>query len=310
MPRNRYISHGTQSEKDLLADLIAESIQVYGHDMYYIPRKIVKLDKILNEDTLSNFPDAYMVEMYVESIDGFEGDGKLITKFGLEIRDQLTLAVSVRRWNQLVGRFGYPAEQVRPAEGDLIYVPLTKGLFEIKFVEDKKPFFQLNNTPVYKLIVELYEYPSTSSIDTGIPEIDEIQSYSSLGFSVLIEYGGVSNERFVIGDKVTMLMPDASTGSCEILDVHETTNASVNKVYLGPITYDNGLFSPLVPDTVLTHTVSGLEGTITEVFTLNNAGDDTTFVNDDNAQNSSFENEGNAFIDFSEANPFGEIQLP
>lgn len=310
MPRNIYISHGTTSEQNLLADLIAEAIQVYGHDVYYIPRKIVKLDRILNEDTLSHFPDAYMVEMYVESIDGFEGDGKLITKFGLEIRDQLTLIVSVRRWNQLVGRFGYPAEQVRPTEGDLIYIPMTKGLFEIKFVEDRKPFFQLNNTPVYKLIVELFEYQS-SDLSTGVPEIDEIQGYTSLGFSAMVEYTGTVPRHLIIGDKVTMLMHDGSTGSCEILDVRTTTNAVVDKVYLGPITYDSGIFVPLVEDTVLTSVEdSDIVGTITTVFTIENAGDDTTFVNDDNAQNSSFEQEGNSWIDFSETNPFGEIQLP
>jgi hypothetical protein len=276
--------------------------------MFYIPRKIIKLDRILNEDTLSNFPDAYMIEMYVESVDGFEGDGKLITKFGLEIRDQLTLACSVRRWNQLVGRFGYPKDQARPAEGDLIYVPLTKGLFEIKFVEDKKPFFQLGGLPVYKLIIELYEYPN-NSIDTGVEEIDAIQSYSSQGFSVLLEYAITDTDRLQIGDKVTMLMPDDTTGSTEILDVHETDDVS-DTVFLGPITYDNGLFAPLVPDTVLTNIISGLEATITQIFDIETAGDNVTFANDDNAQNSSFEAEGNSFIDFSEKNPFGEIKLP
>lgn len=308
MPRNRYISHGTQQEKDLLEDLIAESIQVYGHEVFYIPRKIVKLDRILNEDVLSNFPDAYMIEMYVESIDGFEGDGKLITKFGLEIRDQLTLACSVRRWNQLVGRFGYPRDQVRPAEGDLIYVPLTKGLFEIKFVEDKKPFFQLNNTPVYKLIVELFEYPS-NALDTGIPEIDNIQGYSSNGFSVLIEYGIGVVDRLRVSDKTTFIMPNDVTGSCEILDIQPTDDATVDKVFLGPITYDDGAFSPLLINTIVTNSISGLNGTITEVFNIRNAGDDTTFVNDDNAQNSSFESEGNSFIDFAEDNPFGMPEI-
>lgn len=309
MARNRYISHGTQSEKDLYEDLIAEAIQIYGHDMFYIPRKIVKLDKILNEDVLSNFPDAYMIEMYVESVDGFEGDGKLITKFGLEIRDQLTLACSVRRWNQLVGRFGYPVNQVRPAEGDLVYVPFTKGLFEIKFVEDKKPFLQLGNLPVYKLIVELYEYPS-NTIDTGVEEIDDIQNYSSNGFSVSVAYELLITDRLKKDDKLTMAMPNGTTGSCEVLDVVNTTDPLTDRLFLGPITYDDGLFAPLVADTVLTNTISGLEGTITEVFDIENAGDNVTFVNDDNAQNSSFETEGNAFIDFSETNPFGEIQLP
>lgn len=309
MPRNIYISHGTASEKNLLANLIAESIQVYGHDMYYIPRKIVKLDRILNEDVLSNFPDAYMIEMYVESVDGFEGEGKLITKFGLEIRDQLTLVVSVHRWNQLVGRFGYPVESVRPHEGDLIYVPMTKGLFEIKFVEDKKPFFQLNNTPTYKLIVELFEYQN-SNIDTGVAEIDDIQGYSSTGFSVLATHDVGDNLRFVHGDKVTLTFADDVTGSCEVLHVDETEDANVSKVYLGPITYDDGLYRTLAADTVILEPIHGATAVITEVFTVESANDETTNKNDDNAQNSQFEIEGNSWIDFSESNPFGEIQLP
>jgi len=308
MPRNRYISHGTKSEKSLLAELIAESIQVYGHDMYYIPRKIVKLDRILNEDVLSNFPDAYMCEMYVESVDGFEGDGKLITKFGLEIRDQLTLAVSVYRWNQLVGRFGYPEESVRPREGDLIYIPLTKGLFEIKFVEDKKPFFQLGGLYTYKLIAELYEYPN-NAIDTGIEEIDAIQGYASTGFNVLVEFPAENNDRLIEGEKVTLTFTDDATAACEILHVENTEDVLVDKVYLGPITYDSGLYQTLVTGVVINNPITDVTGEITTVYTITESTDDITNRNDDNAQNSQFEIEGNSWLDFSEENPFGNVNL-
>lgn len=308
MPRNRYISHGTQSEKNLLADLIAESIAVYGHDVFYIPRKIAKLDRILNEDMLSNFPDAYMCEMYVESIDGFEGDGKLITKFGLEIRDQLTLACSVRRWNQLVGRFGYPEDQVRPREGDLIYIPLTKGLFEIKYVDDKKPFFQLGGLPTYKLIVELYEYPN-ADIDTGIPEIDNIQGYTSAGYSVVFEYADDMIDRLVEGDSVILTFPDDTTGSCEILHLETTADPLIMNAYLGPITYDSGLYQTLQVGTTLFNSVNSSLATITTISTLATDTDEVTNRNDDNAQNSQFELEGNSFIDFSIENPFGEPDL-
>lgn len=308
MPRNRYISHGTNSEMSLLTDLIEESIKVYGHEVYYIPRKITRLDRILNEDALSYFPDAYMIEMYVESVDGFEGDGKLITKFGLEIRDQLTLAVSVRRWNQLVGRFGYPEESVRPREGDLIFVPLTQGLFEIKFVEDKKPFFQLGGLHTYKLIVELYEYPN-NNIDTGVAEIDAVQGYSSAGFSVLITYDIDSPAKFYEGEKLVLTFPDDITGAAEILSIEETDDASVDKVFLSPITYDDGIYRTLPVDTTVLNLTSSASGTITEVFTLASADDETTNKNDDNAQNSQFEIEGNSWIDFSESNPFGNPDL-
>ena len=173
MPRSVYFSHGTRSEKHILEDILIESIKIMGHDVYYIPRKIIKMDQILNEDFLSQFDKAFKIEMYVESVDGFEGDGKLVAKFGLEIRDQITLVVSRRRWNGLIGKFGYTENSARPREGDLVYFPMTGGLFEIKWVEDKQPFFQLNNTPTFKLTCELYEY-SNENINTGVPEVDGV----------------------------------------------------------------------------------------------------------------------------------------
>lgn len=308
MPRNPYISHGTTSEQNLLSDLIAEAIKIYGHDVYYIPRKIVKLDGILNEDVISEFPNAFMTEMYVESVDGFEGDGKLITKFGLEIRDQITLVVSVRRWNQLVGRFGYPEEQVRPNEGDLIFHPMTNGLFEIKFVEDKKPFFQLNSTPTYKLICELYEYPSQNKFNTGVEEIDDIQTYSSNGFSVLIDYG-IGNEKFVAKDDAILTFIDSSTGSCKILSVEETEDSNIDKVFIGPVTFDSGEYKTLTDGILFNHSIKDVSGVVTYVFDIANSTDADTFKNDDSTQNNDFEIEGNMFIDFSEANPFGEINF-
>ena len=302
MPRNKYISHGSVSEQNLLSDLIAEAIAIYGHETYYLPRKILKLDKILNEDVISEFADAYMCEMYIESIDGFEGDGKLISKFGLEIRDQLTFIVSVRRWNQLVGRFGYPEEQVRPREGDLVYLPMSKGLFEIKFVEDKKPFFQLNNNPTYKLIAELYEYPNTN-IDTGVDEIDNVQRFASNGYSVFITYEDAES-KFNIGDKTILTFSDDSTGSCEILETEATDDLLVDKVYIGPLTFDNVIFKTLVPDITITNPISSVSGVISSVNIIGEADDDDVYHNDDNAQNSQLELEGNSWIDFSITNPF------
>jgi hypothetical protein len=309
MPRNIYISHGTTSEQNLLADIIEESIAIYGHDVFYIPRKIVKLDGVLNEDTLSNFPDAYMIEMYVESIDGFEGDGKLITKFGLEIRDQLTLICSVRRWNQLVGRFGYPEEQVKPREGDLIYFPMSKGLFEIKYVDDKKPFYQLNNLPMYRMTLELFEY-NNQKLDTGITEIDDIQSYSSQGFTIVAEYDVGVTQKFARHDTLVLTFGSGINGSCEVLRTEETADPLKDKVFIGPITYDNGVFRPIAPGTVMLNETTLTSATIDSVAVLGIASDDDINRNDKVERNSTFELEGNAFIDFSEANPFGEIQLP
>lgn len=310
MPRNKYISHGTRSEKDLYEDLIAEAIKVYGHDVYYLPRTIVKLDEILNEDVTSRFDSSHVCEMYIESVDGFEGDGKLITKFGLEIRDQLTFVVSVRRWNELVGRFGHGVgsnPQVRPQEGDLIYTPLTKGLFEIKFVEDKKPFFQLGDTPTYKLICELFE-SANQDLNTGVPTIDNIQGYTSAGFAFLVTFSD-DNTEFDINTRVNLTLPNMITGSAELLKQERTATVNERKVFVGPLEFDDGVFHVVPVGTEIESPQLGVVGTINHVFTLANSTDDDTQVNDDNSQNSSFENTGNQFIDFTESNPFGEPDL-
>ena len=178
MGRNVYFSQGTANEQYLIEDIIVESLQVYGQDFYYIPRKLVAKDNILGEDRLSEFKMAYGIEMYLENVDGFEGQGAFIEKFGLMMQQSATLTVSRRRWDQLVGRFGQTQLPNRPCEGDLLYFPLTKGLFEIKFVQHQNPFYQLGKLYVYKLQVELFQYAS-EHIDTGHKEIDVFETLKS-----------------------------------------------------------------------------------------------------------------------------------
>jgi hypothetical protein len=176
--RNVYFSHGTKDEQCLIEDLIVESLQIYGQDLYYIPRKLVAKDDILGEDRLSEFKTAYPIEMYLENVDGFEGQGAFIQKFGLMMEQSATLTVARRRWDQLVGRFGQTQLPLRPCEGDLLYFPLTKGLFEIKFVKHQDPFYQLGKLYVYQLQVELFQYAS-EHIDTGLKEIDVFETLKS-----------------------------------------------------------------------------------------------------------------------------------
>ena len=171
---NVYFTHGTRNEQYLLEDLIIESISIWGQEFYYIPRTLVAKDDILGEDRLSQFKDAYRIDMYLETVDGFEGQGAFIQKFGLMMEQSATLTVARRTWERLVGKH----ETIipgRPAEGDLLYFPLTKGLFEIKFVEHQDPFYQLKNLYVYRLQVELFQY-SSETIETGIPEIDVFET--------------------------------------------------------------------------------------------------------------------------------------
>lgn len=177
--RNTYIGQGNSSEQNLLEDLIIESLSIYGQTLYYLPRQYVNKDVILGEDTLSKFTNAYPIEMYFENISQFDGQGPFLQKFGLFMEQSATLTVSRRRWQQLVGQYGSTFVPGRPNEGDLLYFPLTKGLFEIKFVQHQDPFYQLGKLYVYKLQVELFQYAS-EKIDTGIPEIDVFESLKTM----------------------------------------------------------------------------------------------------------------------------------
>lgn len=175
MPVNPYFSQGTRNEQYLIEDIIIESLKVYGQELYYIPRTLVAKDEILGEDRLSEFKNKYAIEMYFENVDSFDGQGAFIQKFGLMMEQSATLVVARRRWEQLVGRYGTGILPNRPSEGDLIYFPLTKGLFEVKFVKHQDPFYQLGKLYVYKLQVELFQY-SSERITTGIADIDSFET--------------------------------------------------------------------------------------------------------------------------------------
>jgi hypothetical protein len=178
MARNVYFSHGTKNEQFLVEDLIVESLSIYGQEFYYIPRTLVGKDEILGEDRLSEFKSAYPIEMYMENVTGFEGQGAFIQKFGLMMEQTATLTVARRRWEQLIGRFGQTILPNRPCEGDLLYFPLSKGLFEIKFVKHQDPFYQLGRLYVYTLEVELFQY-SSEHMDTGVKDIDVFETLKS-----------------------------------------------------------------------------------------------------------------------------------
>lgn len=171
---NVYFSHGTRNEQYLLEDLIIESITIWGQEFYYIPRVLVAKDEILGEDRLSKFENAFPIDMYLETVDGFEGQGAFIQKFGLMMEQSATLTVARRTWERLIGKHTTMLPN-RPSEGDLLYYPLTKGLFEIKFVEHQDPFYQLKKLYVYRLQVELFQY-SSERIETGMKEIDVFET--------------------------------------------------------------------------------------------------------------------------------------
>jgi hypothetical protein len=173
MAKNVYFSGGTRSEQRLYEDLIIESLKIYGHDVYYLPREIVKEDDLFTEDVLSKFDENYMIETYISNYEGFEGDGSLLSKFGVRIADEATFIIAKRRWEDLISSSNNLVSAFRPNEGDAIYLPLTDQLFQIKFVEHEKPFRQLDGIQTYGLVAELMEF-SNERLDTGIAEIDNL----------------------------------------------------------------------------------------------------------------------------------------
>lgn len=157
------------NEQLLIDDLVIESIQIYGIDTWYVARSLESVDNIMNEDRLSIFDAGYQMEMYVKSIDGFQGEGDFLSKFGLQIRDQATFTVAIRTFERFATR-QRPALK-RPNEGDLIYMPMNKKFFKVMFVEHESVFYQTGALQVYDLRCELFEY-SNERFSTGIELID------------------------------------------------------------------------------------------------------------------------------------------
>jgi hypothetical protein len=178
-------------EQQLLENLIIESIKIYGEDMYYVPRTLNDKDKIYGEDDISTYESATLVEFYIKNVDGFGGDGNFMSKFGLEIRDQVTFVIAKRVFEEEVDQNG---TLIRPREGDLVYFPLNKKLFQIKYVDNKPIYYPMGALQTYELTCELFEY-SGEQFNTGIPDIDDIQDKLSLN---VFDYGVLTQDNFVL----------------------------------------------------------------------------------------------------------------
>ena len=268
MPVNHYFQGGrgigNQNEKRLHEDLIVEGLKIYGFDVFYLPRTLVNRDLVLGEDTTSRFDDSYAVEMYMETTEGFAGDQEIINKFGLEIRDDTTFMVAKRSWEYHVGNSANTIVSGRPNEGDIIYMPLMNSFFEIQFVEDQEPFFQLGSLPVYKLRCTRWEY-SSEELNTGQQLIDQNEdtyTLDQLQGQFQLEYGVEA----LTGRGSIRLETDASTGKPAFLiqEGFTTPNIQTQSPYAGNLDMNT------------------------------EAGYDTVTTTDD-------------ILDFTERNPFGEI---
>ena len=191
MALNPFFLQGSPGEQRLIQNLINEQLQIYGVEVTYIPRKFVNKQSIIEEVQSSKFDDNFLIEAYVNTYEGYSGAGDIMTKFGVSLRDEITLTISKERFEDFIAPFLNDDEYelaTRPREGDLIFFPLGTRLFEVKFVEHEQPFYQLGKNYVYQLQCELFEYED-EVIDTGVDEID--QEIEDEGFITTLNLVGV-----------------------------------------------------------------------------------------------------------------------
>ena len=308
MPRNVYFSQAVRSEQNLYEDLIVESLQIYGQDVYYIPRTLVNRDTILNEDPGSKFDDAYLMEAYIENVEGFEGAGDLYSKFGLEIRDEATFVISRKTWNRHVGT---PENISKPREGDLLFLPMTNSFFEITYVEDDSPFFQLSNLPTYRLACSLFEY-SDEDFETGVTEIDDKTGASAYQLGLDVSLTG--SNHFTQSEIVTQTLVDAvgETPAVKIFGEIQTITktsdvaATISLSNIGVSGSDDYRQFIVSETRGLVGSESGNTCYITKVYDVGDNDTENFMPTDGAAQNVAFETISDNFIDFTESNPFGD----
>ena len=279
-------ANGSAQEQTFMENLIVESIEIYGQDIYYLPRTYVNKDTIFTEVESSTFTQALQVRAYINNVEGWEGQGELLSKFGVRIEDKTTFVFSREKFTSAVDDNAVLNVEGRPNEGDLIWFPAAKHLFEIKFVEAERPFYQLGKGYVWECQCELFEY-ADEDLDTGVAEIDAIETAFANAITVNFALGGTGD--FTVGEVVA---GGTSNVTAEV-KAWDSTNRQL-QVY-----NRTGIFT--IPETVTGQT-SSAAWTSASYNTLNNVN-----TADSIDQNYSFETEDDDIIDFSESNPFGSI---
>ncbi len=284
MATNSYFTQGTTGEQDLVGSLVTEQIKMFGKDVYYIPRTLVNRDSVFEEDSLSAFNGAYLIEAYIEDATGFRGDGDMFSKFGVRISDQVTFIISRERFTAAVDDNAQLIVEGRPNEGDLIHLPMANKTFEIQFVEHEVPFYQLGKVHVWGLRCELFEY-SDEDFNTGVAEIDAVEVNFANAVTINVADGGTGD--FVAGEIVT-------GGSSNVTSEVKSWNSATRQL----IVYNrSGMYA--IPET-LTGNTSGAAWTSATYNTLNN-------MNSETDQNFTLETQADAILDFTESNPFGDF---
>jgi len=289
MATNQYFNlHGTNTpEQRLIENLNIEAIKTFGIDVYYCPRTLNDEDTLMGEDNTASYNSAHTIEMYIKSIDGFEGEGDFISKFGLQIKDQITFTVARRRWAELNVQGEGRADA--PAEGDLIYFPTTGSLFQVMFVEDESIFYQTGGLQVYDILCEMFFY-SDQSLNTGIEVIDAIERVQSYSIDFTMNTGsGV----YTVGEQVYQ---GASLAAATVKGEVASWNATDKVLNLINMTGNfSGTVNIIGNDSSATYSITSFDA-------QSSAAD--TAVSADNAE---IEAAADAIIDFTEGNLFGSL---
>ena len=290
---------GSTTEQALVQDLVDEHIKIHGSTVFYLPRTLNDVDQLWGEASNSEFKESVQIEMFLKSTDEFDnGMSDTVTEFGLQNNDALTFMVSKRRWTEeFDGNFAGKLADDRPAEGDLIYFPLTKGLFEIKYVEHQAPFYQLGDLYCYELRTELFRY-SGEDLDTGVAEIDAIEVEKSFKTSLVIDPTQTNNGiAFTVDEEIA---GSVSNATAKVVSWDTTNNILV--VYDKTNSFTEG--------ETLTGQTSGASWYLKRSSVSGSTRTETVYIDNstgENISNQVIEVDADSIIDFSEKNPFGEF---
>ena len=273
----------------MINDLTSEVIKIHGMDVFYIPRTIVKEDLILGEDVLAKFSTAYEIEMYLKGTEGFGGEGDLVSKFGLDVRDEVIFTVHKDRFN-------LATDMDKPLEGDLVFLPINKGLFEIKFVEHEQPFYQAGKNYSFDITCELFQY-SEEQLATGIVDVDQIEKDESYAIDLVMSAGGSGT--FTVDE---IIYQGANLGAATFKGTVVSWNTTTRTLRLNDI---SGSIAAVATYGVTSSAVWSLSST---TDSTGKADLDQVLPTDPNADNLEFEIEADSILDFSESNPFGDVR--
>ena len=275
---------GDAGEQTLYQDLVDEQIKMFGTDIYYLPRTILK-DNTLDDIVYNKYQDEFQVEMLLQNVEGFGDGAEFVSQFGVRITDEVVFRVSSRRWDEAVAA-NNPTLTVtnRPNEGDLLYFPLTKDLYEIKFVQQEIPFYQFGKLQFYTMTCELYQYGS-DDISTGVAEIDQLETIFSSAIALTMGVGGTGD--FTVGEKVT----GATSGS------EAEVKSWDNSTRIIQVINRTGTFA----------TGESLTGDSSSAVWVVSTFDTLQDTNSEYDDNRAIEDAADNIIDWSEGNPFGEF---